>query len=166
MGWKHKIKSLDSCPVFLSTVWTGNMSLCDIVIKILCWCFISCPIYWYRKVWALFKCFLHEFISSMTSMTFSTLHERIRKTTDMSWCNPDIWIHHEGRVKKYHIFSFLDELLYPKVFDIFLQEGTEWTIVPRVRETSIDFRSLVDKTFCFRKGDECRHFERRHKRES
>jgi hypothetical protein len=82
----------------------------------------------------------------------------------MTRCDPDIWVHHDRSIEEDHIFSLLDEFSDPEIFDVLLQECAEWTVVPRVRETSVDLRSLVDEPFGFREGDEGRHFER-HRRE-
>ena len=96
-------------------------------------------------------------------MTMTTLYKWIGERSDMTWCDPDIGIHHDWGIEEDHIFSFLDEFSDPEIFDIFLQEYPEWTVVPGVRKTTVDLGSLVDKTFCFRKCNQCRHFESRHK---
>ena len=93
-------------------------------------------------------------------MTVFALHEWIRERSDMPRRDPSIGVHHDRRIEEHHILALLDEFLDPEILDILLQEYSEWTVVPRVRETSVDLRTLIDEPFDFRKGDECGHFER------
>lgn len=90
----------------------------------------------------------------MSGFTSLTINKWIRESSDMTRRHPDLWVHEDRGIEESHIFSFLDEVFDPEIFDIFLHERTEWTIVPGVRETSVDLRTSVDKTFGFREGDE------------
>ena len=90
-----------------------------------------------------------QLICTETLMTFFTIHQRIRKTSQMSGSNPGLWVHQDGAVHTDIVWVFLYELLPPCTLHIVFQFYTKISVIPCICKTSVDFRSRIYKTSCF-----------------
>ena len=88
-------------------------------------------------------------ICTETLMTLSTIHQRIRKSAQMTGSHPCLWVHDNRTVDTYVVWALLYELLPPCLFDVVLQFHAEISVIPTVRKTSIDLRTRIYKSSCF-----------------
>ena len=93
---------------------------------------------------------LDELVCTETLMTLFTVHQRIRKTAQMTGCHPGLWIHKDGAVYTYVVGVFHDEFFPPCAFYVVFQLHTQVSIVPGVCQSAVDLGTRINKTsgFC------------------
>ena len=91
-----------------------------------------------------------QLICTETLMTFFTVHQRIRKASEMSGCYPGLRIHQDRTVNTYVVWILCDEFLPPCLFYIVLQLYTKITVIPGICQTSVNLGTRIYKTsgFC------------------
>ncbi len=66
----------------------------------------------------------------------------------------------DGAVHAENIVTFLDILTPPVIFDVSLEFGSEWTVVPAAIEPAVDFCGLKDEALALTQGYDFLHFLR------
>ena len=92
---------------------------------------------------------LDQFICTETLMTFFTVHQRIRKSTQMAGSHPCLRIHKNRTVHTYIVWRFLNKFLPPCTFYVILQLHTEISVIPGICQTTVNFRARIHKASCF-----------------
>ena len=134
-GLEHKIELANVRKIMSAAVRAGDIVLIDV-----CAQFLVAPACNICTVEVLDK-----LVGSVTCFTFTAVHKRVGEAAEMSRSNPCLRIHKNSRVKPYIIFVFLDKLLSPSVFDVCFKLYAEWTVVPCICKSAVDFASRIDK---------------------
>ena len=131
----------------LSTCRTWNLILIDKVLHLL-----LCPCIYRTIQFNVILCTIifDDFIRTETLVTLFTIHQRITESSEMSTCDPCLWVHKDRTVHTYIERRFLNEFLPPCFFYIVFQFYSEITIIPCIRKPAIDLRSRIYKSSCFR----------------
>jgi hypothetical protein len=78
----------------------------------------------------------------------------------MSGCGEDVFMGEDGAVHTENVVTFLDVLAPPVIFDVSLEFGAEWTVVPAAIKTAVDFCGLKDEALTLTEGYDFFHFLR------
>lgn len=98
-----------------------------------------------------------KIVCAVTGFAAFAVHKGIGETADMSACLPSGRVHNDCAVKSHVVGIFDDEFLPPGLFDIVFHLHAERAVVPRVRETAVDFTAGVHETAIFCKGNDLVH---------
>ena len=95
---------------------------------------------------------LDEFIRPETLMAFPAVHQRIRKTTQMTAGHPGLGIHQNSTVHAHIVGVFHNKFLPPCFFYIILQFHAKIAIVPCIGQAAVNIGSRIYKAsrFCQR----------------
>ena len=91
---------------------------------------------------------LDQFIGTETLVTLFTIHQRIRKSTEMSGSNPCLRVHKNRAVNTDVVWILLNKLLPPCTLYVVLQFNTEITVIPCICQSTVDLRSRINKSSC------------------
>src|SRR6185437_11179995 len=101
---------------------------------------------------------LYQMISPHSCPTFFAIHHCISKSRHMPRCFPNFMMRDNTSINSYHVRTDLDEIFPPKIFDISKKFCTDWTVIIGIRQSTIQFRSWVDKTTTFCEGNYFIHY--------
>src|SRR3989344_7062797 len=71
---------------------------------------------------------------------------------------PSFGIHYNSSIHTVHIFPICNKYFPPKIFYIISKFYPVWTIIPSTSKSTINLRTLKDKTPSFTKRDYLFHF--------
>ncbi len=82
---------------------------------------------------------LNQLIRTVTGLAVFTVHERVRKSANMTGSDPNLRVHQDGAVQADIVWALLNKAFPPCAFNIVFQLYTKRTIIPGVGETAVDF---------------------------
>ena len=127
----------------LAAARAGNLVLLDIVLHLL----VAPAVHAGLELCAVLRrIVLDQLVRAEALVTALAVHERIRKTADVTGGNPGLRVHENRAVHTHIVGRFLDELLPPRSLHVVLKLHAEIAVVPGVRESAVDFRTRIDKT--------------------
>ena len=100
---------------------------------------------------------LDQLICAETLMAFLTIHQRIRKSTQMTGSHPCLRVHQDSAVHTYVVGISLYEFLPPCLFNIVFEFDTKITVIPGVGQSAIDLGARIYKTSGFCQGNDFVH---------
>ena len=87
-----------------------------------------------------------QLICTETLMTFFTVHQRIRKASEMSGCYPGLRIHQNRTVHTDIVRILLNKFLPPCSLDVILQFDAQIAVVPCICKSAVNLRSRIYET--------------------
>src|SRR3989338_10325303 len=85
-------------------------------------------------------------------MALLTLHKRVREVLKVAGGLPDLGVHNERRVNADHVGPLMHKAPPPLLLDIIFKLGTQWSVIPRVLQTTVNLRTGKNKTPPFSQG--------------
>lgn len=98
-----------------------------------------------------------KIVRTVTGFAALAVHKRIGKTADMSAGLPSGRVHDDCAVKPNVVGVFHHKFLPPSLLDVVFHLHAERAVVPRVRETAVDFAARVNEAAIFCKGNDFVH---------
>ena len=89
---------------------------------------------------------LDQLIRTETLVTFLTVHQRIRKSAEMSGSHPGLRIHQNRTIHTDIVRILLNKFLPPCALDIILKFYAQITVVPGVCKATVDLGAWIYKT--------------------
>ena len=145
---EHEVELTDACEVHRSAVRATDTVFLDVSAH-----FIVRPTCRVNVEAVLESIVFDELVSSVTALTYLTVHKRVRESAKVTGCNPCLGIHDDSRVKTYVVGALCYELLPPCLLNVVLEFNAERTVVPRVGKTAVDFGACVDKASVLTKSN-------------
>lgn len=125
----------------------------DVFAQILCRSLLSCPILREFGILRGFHIFFDELIGTESLLALFAIHERIAESSDMSGGDPYLGIHEDRGIEEDHIGSLLGEVPYECIFEVFLENGSVRSVIPRIRKSAVDLGTLEYETSSFAELD-------------
>ena len=144
---KHQVKLADICKIVASTGWTWNLFFLDKLSHLLLRPCIYSP---FQLNAILCTVIFDDLVCTETLMTFFTVHQRIRKATQMSGCHPCLRIHQNRTVYTNIIWRFLNKFLPPCSFYVIFQFHTKIAVIPCVCKSAVNLRTRIYESSGFR----------------
>ena len=146
--FKHKVKLSDWCKVTLSTFWTLDLVVSNKFFHFFVVCFPTRDV----DVQVVFcNIVSNKLVCSVTRFAWFAIHQWVGKSTQVTRCLPNSWIHQDCAVKADIVFAFCYKFLPPSFFDVVFEFYTQRTVVPCICKTAIDLTSWKYKTSWFAK---------------
>ena len=146
-GLEHQVKLTDVCKVMFAAAWAGNLMLFDKFHHL----FLRPGIYAsFNLDPMLCTVVLDQLICTETLMALLTVHQRIRKSAQVTRSYPCLRIHKNRTVYAYIVGRLLNKFLPPRSFYVVFQLHTQVSIVPGICQTTVNLRARIDESsgFC------------------
>ena len=81
----------------------------------------------------------NDLIRAETLMALFTVHQRVRKTAQMTGSHPCLRIHQNSTVHPYIVWAFHNEFFPPGFFHIVFQLHAKVAVIPGVGKSAVNF---------------------------
>ena len=139
MRLEHQIELADIREVVLAAVRTRNLLFFDIGSKL-----IVGPAFDRFLASVFVHIFFDKLVGAEARLAGLAVHERIVEAPDVTGSDPGLRVHQNRGVKPYVVRGLLDKLLPPGFFDVVLHFDTDRAVIPRVRQSVVNFRTRED----------------------
>ena len=150
--FEHKVEFTNCCifSFFASTSWTVDVFINESFHFFMTHCinrFVCCKIICCTPVF-------NQFICTVSSLTFKTVNHWIREAVNMTRSLPCCVMLENCRIKTNYIIVKLSHVMPPCILNVAFEIYAQRTVIPGTSLSTIDFRSLINKTTSFTKRND------------
>ena len=99
----------------------------------------------------------NKLVGSVAGLTVLAVHKRVGKSAHVAGGHPHLGIHKNCGVKTDVIRAFLNKGLPPCAFYVVFELNAQGTVIPCVGKTAVYFRTCINKSAVFAKGNNFIH---------
>jgi len=100
-----------------------------------------------------------KLVRTVSDLAASTVYHGLDEGFFVATGSPNGWMHDDRTIQPYNILLLMNDTLPPEVFKITFQFDSQWPIIPKTVETSVDFRGWKDKSPTSTKANYLLHTE-------